>query len=434
MFFKNRRFQMRVGSWKKSKDSQRGFTLVEMLVVITIIGMLIALLMPALSRARESARSMSCQNNLRQMGIAMQEFAKVDPAGRLCTGAYDQRRDGCLFEFGWVADCMKTGSAVPGQMLCPSNQVRGLEKLNDLLGLGSTTSAADGLPDATRLTKGKCADTSSSTTGPVHGPWTNSGTAGTPWFNYAKTMIVEQGYNTNYASSWFMVRSAAKGVDVGGVMMVGQSGTNNYNLKGLGGSVGPLTQGMVDAAPVSSSTIPLLGDAGPGDVNEAVLLADVSTDFGLTAGVRLGESFNDGPSNVIGGKQVKIVPGDKTVSILGMVPKKLPTPSDYVGLNSAVEADFAGSVGSLYLQDTRDWMAIHGAGEKKFFNCLMADGSVKQFYDVNGDGYVNPGFAVDATTATKAATGYTDSTCEILPADMYCGPWIDASVNKGKFE
>lgn len=411
---------------------RRGFTLVEMLVVVTIIGMLVAMLMPALSRARESARAVSCQNNLRQLGLAMQEFANVDPAHRLCTGAYDQRRDGCLFEFGWVADCMKTGSAVPGKMLCPSNQVRSLEKLNDLLGLGTTNSTADGLPDASRLTTGKCADTTGSTTGPVHGPWANSGAAGTPWFEYAKTMVVEEGYNTNYASSWFMVRSAPKGADVGGVMMVGQSGATTYNLKGLGGSVGPLTQSMVEAAPVASSTIPLLGDAGPGDVNEAVLLADVNSDFGLTSGVRLGESFNDGPSNVVA-NAVKIVPGDKTVSILGMVPKQLPTPSNYIGLNGKVEADFAGVSGSLYLQDTRDWMALHGAGEKRFFNCLMADGSVKQFYDTNGDGYVNPGFAIPAT-ATKAATGYTDAKCEVSPTDMYCGPWIDSSVNKGKFE
>jgi prepilin-type N-terminal cleavage/methylation domain-containing protein len=411
---------------------RRGFTLVELLVVITIIGILVAMLMPALSRARESARSTACQNNLRQFGLAMQEFANVDPAHRLCTGAYDQRRDGCLFEYGWVADCMKLGSAVPGKMLCPTNQVLALEKLNDLLGLGSTVVPADGLPSPARLTEGKCSDTTASATGVQHGPWSNSGAAST-WFNYAKQMVIQEGYNTNYASSWFMVRSAPKSVDVGGVMMVGQP-TTTYNLKGLGGSSGPLTQSMLESAQVASSTIPLLGDAGPGDVNEAVLLADVDTGAGLTAGVRLGESFNDGPSNVVTGKQVKIVPGDKTVSVLGMIPKKLPTPTDYIGLNSAVEADFAGTAGSLYLQDTRDWMAIHGAGDKKSFNCLMGDCSVKQFYDVNGDGYVNPGFAVDKTVATKAATGYTDSQCEVAPADMFSGPWIDSSVNKGKFE
>jgi prepilin-type processing-associated H-X9-DG protein len=397
-----------------------------MLVVIAIIAILIALLLPALARAREAARNSSCKNNLRQFGIGMHEFANADPQERFCTGAYDFRRDGCPDTWGWVADLVNIGAARPGEMLCSTNPLRALEKVNDMLGK-DTTDAKDGAP-LTRLQTGACY------LGATDWGGTAVDTAARADF-VARTMF-DEGYNTNYVASWYLVRGGLKfEPELTPITSVSQTTSGGSSYKGIAMTTGPLTRRVVEASRIVSSNIPLLGDAAPGDPTEAVLALNIAKDPALNtlgnddqesrtyleAGVRLAESFNDGPAQY-----------DSSAIRIALMPELTVVQPQMVCEASTEGCLPANDTNGTWLQDTRDWYAVHGSGNKLSCNVLMADGSVKEFSDTNGDKYLNPGFPIPSglTDAQIAGIGYADSTVELHPKDIFSGIFLTADFGK----
>src|SRR5438876_5552706 len=82
------------------RRSQAAFTLAELLITIAIIGVLIALLLPAVQMAREAGRRSHCYNNLRQLAIAALHFEQVNTTLPPYFGVYPERGTNAI-EGGW---------------------------------------------------------------------------------------------------------------------------------------------------------------------------------------------------------------------------------------------------------------------------------------------------------------------------------------------
>jgi prepilin-type processing-associated H-X9-DG protein len=147
----------------------------------------------------------------------------------------------------------------------------------------------------------------------------------------------------------------------------------------------------------------------------------------IKAGEMLAEAFNDGPAFFNN--------SNLTIDLIDQAADLTDQADCEVSGNCAPPLD--GPLGSnTYLQDTRDWYAIHGGGKKASCNILMADGSVKEFTDLNGDKFLNPGFPVPKGLSDDqyAVIGYRDDTVELPPAQVFNGVFLLNLQKRSAFE
>lgn len=363
-----------------SQNRRSGFTLVELLTVIAIIGLLAGLMLPAINMAREAARSTTCANNLRQIGVGLIGRAS-SPDEQFCSGNFDWREDGVVTEVGWVADMVDRG-ILPGEMRCPSNTAQASLAIEQLL----TMSSADA-SDTSCVDRLGSESYSNELGEMVVNPCRRIAEDGLSPLSAARADIVashllEEGYNTNYAASWFLVRGGVR-LDRNGSPDPKKNGCSNTDIRSRNVTRGPLVTRDVDSGKAPANTIPLLCDASSiGQLSAAVRRADAPPLLSQ------GTPFT---TPIVGGPVLK---------------STLQTPVFPSGTPREGGTGWLKTWTRDVLQDYRGMSPHHSGG---VCNVLMADGSIQQLVDQNGDAMINNGFdAGNGFSSNEVEAGFLD--------------------------